>query len=474
MNIDDLRVRVSCALEREGIAPGTAERRAGLKSSVLTKFLSGDRPIADSALVRLACVVDLGLEPPAVSAETISLEQIETADGRNPRKAATAKGADDDLAQSILEIGLIEPLVVAPIVLTADDGEPEVCGNFQIIAGHRRLGALKRLADEGVIAADYPVRCTVHSGTHEELLFIAIAENMARADMHPLDEGEAFLALRQAGVESELIAARVGRTVRHIQTRSKLAKSLIEEARDAFRANKFNLAMAEELSRAAGDIQRRVLPKVLSGHAVNEHGVKVLIDRARPTPPLPAQRVKPRTAEPVPRGDDRGPALPLDLPEPAPLPEPPRAAKPAPAAAADRAPVPIEEVPARPASAIESTPYRRAPLSRLELYAGAAAVSIEEICGQIVLNVALDEDATSDTPHAVAVIAGPSGEKVREEYEREAIVDQLFGALEALVALKDEGRIDGVAVDDDLKTDPDIAPAFERARKALEFAGRSA
>ena len=124
--------------------------------------------------------------------------------------------ADKDvarLAASIAAHGLLQSLVVRK-----DKG-----GKYAVVAGRRRLLALKSLAESGTIDANRPIPCTiVTSGTDPSE--ISLAENVQREPMHPADEFDAFKALAENGMPVTDVAARFGVTEAVVKQRLKLAR----------------------------------------------------------------------------------------------------------------------------------------------------------------------------------------------------------------------------------------------------------
>jgi len=101
----------------------------------------------------------------------------------------------EDLANSIEEHGLIQPLVVT-----------RVGGGFQIIAGERRWRASRLV---GLTTVPVIVKET----TPQQMLELAIVENIQRADLNPLEEAEAFTQLMEEfGLTQEAVAERVGKS----------------------------------------------------------------------------------------------------------------------------------------------------------------------------------------------------------------------------------------------------------------------
>lgn len=130
--------------------------------------------------------------------------------GRNVRK--TSRMSIPELAASIQRVGLLQNL----IVIAAADGE-----HYEVVAGGRRLAALKLLAKKHRIAKDWEVPCLlVADGTARTA---SLTENVQREAMHPADQFEAFAALVAEGRPIEDIAADFSVTPLVVQRRLKLA-----------------------------------------------------------------------------------------------------------------------------------------------------------------------------------------------------------------------------------------------------------
>ena len=115
---------------------------------------------------------------------------------RQPRQRIDAEGLGE-LAESIRQHGLLQPLVV-----TRGDGD----GDYVLIAGERRLEAARLAGIERV-----PV--VVREATPEEMLELALVENIQRADLGPLEEAAAYHQLvEEFGLTQERVAARVGKS----------------------------------------------------------------------------------------------------------------------------------------------------------------------------------------------------------------------------------------------------------------------
>ncbi|MCT0392028.1 ParB/RepB/Spo0J family partition protein [Pseudomonas aeruginosa] len=130
--------------------------------------------------------------------------------GRNVRK--TPRMSIPELAASIQRVGLLQNL----IVIATADGE-----HYEVVAGGRRLAALKLLAKKHRISKEWEVPCLlVADGTARTA---SLTENVQREAMHPADQFEAFAALVAEGRPIEDIAADFSVTPLVVQRRLKLA-----------------------------------------------------------------------------------------------------------------------------------------------------------------------------------------------------------------------------------------------------------
>ena len=129
----------------------------------------------------------------------------------NVRKTDRMNGITE-LAANIAAKGLLQNLQV----------RPAANGTFEVVAGGRRLAALKLLAKKKALAKDAPVACNVLA-KDEDAAEISLAENEMRQAMHPADQFEAFKALIDSDHGIEDVAARFGVTPTVVRQRLKLA-----------------------------------------------------------------------------------------------------------------------------------------------------------------------------------------------------------------------------------------------------------
>ena len=107
-----------------------------------------------------------------------------------------------ELAESIAEKGVLQPILVRPI--SGSDSR------YQIVAGERRWRAAQR-------ARLHEAPCIVRELTDRETLEIAIVENVQRADLNPVDEARALRQLVETfGHTQEEVAQALGKSRAHV------------------------------------------------------------------------------------------------------------------------------------------------------------------------------------------------------------------------------------------------------------------
>lgn len=118
-----------------------------------------------------------------------------------PRRAFN-EDALTELASSIKEKGIIQPLIVRPIANRPD--------NFEIVAGERRWRAAQ-------IAQLHEVPVIIRSFDDTEVLEIAIIENIQRADLNPVDEAAGYRQLMDKfGHTQDQMSKALGKSRSHI------------------------------------------------------------------------------------------------------------------------------------------------------------------------------------------------------------------------------------------------------------------
>ncbi|HAM27129.1 MAG TPA: chromosome partitioning protein ParB [Microbacteriaceae bacterium] len=107
----------------------------------------------------------------------------------------------DELVASIREVGVLQPIVVRPIVGATATGP-----HYELVMGERRLRASKQLGLETIPAV-------VKNTADEAMLRDALLENLHRANLNPLEEASAYQQLlADFGITQEQLASRIGRS----------------------------------------------------------------------------------------------------------------------------------------------------------------------------------------------------------------------------------------------------------------------
>lgn len=138
----------------------------------------------------------------------------------NPQQPRVQTDASElaELATSIAEHGIIQPVIVT-----------QVAGDYQLIAGERRWRAARQAGLETI-----PV--IVKEASPQEMLELALVENLQRADLNPLEEAAAYRQLMdEFGLTQEQVAERVGKsrsavanTVRLLSVAAAVQAALLE------------------------------------------------------------------------------------------------------------------------------------------------------------------------------------------------------------------------------------------------------
>ena len=137
--------------------------------------------------------------------------------------------AISELAQSISEIGLLQP------ILLRKDGE-----RYEVIAGHRRFLAHKELGLK-------TIKSIIRVMTDQEAAVSRATENLARVDLTPMEEAAIYKDLYEShNVSLEQIGARVGKSPALVKRRMDLLK-MPPQLQKALHSKQISIGVAEEL-----------------------------------------------------------------------------------------------------------------------------------------------------------------------------------------------------------------------------------
>lgn len=172
------------------------------------------------------------------------------------------KAALQDLAISIMEYGLMQPITVrqtGPF-------------DYELIAGERRLTACRNLGMTYI-----PAIVMTASATDSAIL--ALVENIQRENLSYIEEAEAFCALiSEHGLTQEELADKLGKSQSTIANKIRILK-LSPKVRRMLAENNLTERHARALLRLPDDIQRQKAVKVIAERGFNVAKTEELIDK---------------------------------------------------------------------------------------------------------------------------------------------------------------------------------------------------
>jgi ParB family chromosome partitioning protein len=154
-----------------------------------------------------------------------------------PRQEMEREGLEE-LADSIKEHGILQPLIVTKSVRDLEKGQDV---EYTLIAGHRRWQAAKMLGLPHVPAI-------VRDSTEQQKLELALVENLQRADLNALDKAGAFKRLHdEFDMTHQEISQKVGKS-REVVTNTIRLLSLPGEIQEGLRGGKISEGHAKMLA----------------------------------------------------------------------------------------------------------------------------------------------------------------------------------------------------------------------------------
>lgn len=171
----------------------------------------------------------------------------------NPRRTRMASAVEQSAA-SMKALGQIMPIIILPI----EGGEL-----FYAIDGETRRQGANLRADRGEIEPDSSMKTIILPAdtSHENLLSIAMAANIVREQMNPIEEMEAFNALANSGIKLSQIADAYNYDLNQVKQRISLG-SLVEGARDLVRSGARPLRWAEAMTVGSPAQQERIVAEI--------------------------------------------------------------------------------------------------------------------------------------------------------------------------------------------------------------------
>ncbi|GAA1723847.1 ParB/RepB/Spo0J family partition protein [Brachybacterium phenoliresistens] len=234
-----------------------SEKASADASSAAAEPSSSDAQDASSATGHAGLSEGLVKVPGAEFAE-IPIHEIR----ENPRNPRTMFDDDalDELAFSLREVGVLQPVVVRGIPVT-EDGE-----SFELVMGERRWRAAQRAGLTSIPAI-------IRETSDDDLLRDALLENLHRTQLNPLEEAAAYQQLLEDfGCTQDELSSRIGRSRPQISNTLRLMRlpALVQRrlASGALSAGHARALLTLEDPRLMEELAGRIVAEGLSVRAV--------------------------------------------------------------------------------------------------------------------------------------------------------------------------------------------------------------
>jgi ParB family chromosome partitioning protein len=176
-------------------------------------------------------------------------------------RLAMDQDALDDLAASVREHGILQPILV----------RPALSGRYQIVAGERRWRAAR-------MAGLVTIPALIEDLDDDTALEIAIIENLQREDLSPLDEALMYdRMIREHGYSVRRLAQKLGKDKGYLENRLRLADAP-PEVKELVSVRKDTLSHAYELMKVQDPRRRRRLAEQVARGELSLVRLKERID----------------------------------------------------------------------------------------------------------------------------------------------------------------------------------------------------
>ncbi len=191
---------------------------------------------------------------------TLRISEIEP-NRKQPRQDFD-EAAIAELADSIRQHGLIQPIVVRPMGAV-----------YQIVAGERRWRACRMLG-----MSDVPV--IIKEFTDEETAQIALIENIQRQDLNPVEEAAAYRSLMdEYGMTQEALSKAVGKSRSAIANAVRLL-NLPDEIVEMLRKGKLSAGQAKAIAGADSEEDMLEFAKLAENGKITVRGIEKLVSQS--------------------------------------------------------------------------------------------------------------------------------------------------------------------------------------------------
>ena len=224
------------------------------------------------ALLSSDRTMDLGSEPSEIELDSI-------VPGAMQPRTHFDEASLESLAESIRSHGIVQPLLVR-----------RRGGQYELIAGERRWRAAK-------LAGLTRVPVVIKEVPDENLLEIALIENIQRENLNPIEEAQAYKKLiENVGLTQEALATRVGRDRSYITNYLRLLR-LPDDLQQLVKEGRLSTGHARTLLAVShADLQRRLARQIVDG-GLSVRATEQLVHKS--TEPKAAQpRSAPRIEDP--------------------------------------------------------------------------------------------------------------------------------------------------------------------------------
>lgn len=191
-----------------------------------------------------------------------------------------SEGKLEELADSIRQYGVLQPLVVTRHEIEKEDGG--IATEYELIAGERRLRA-SRIAG----LSQVPVIIRTSDESDKMKLELAIIENLQREDLNPMDRAHAFRRLvKEFGLKHGEIGKKVGKSRVYVSNTLRLL-SMPEDIQQALQEGRISEGHARPILMLSGrneeqhTLLKEIIYKKLTVREAEEIARRIATDRVR-------------------------------------------------------------------------------------------------------------------------------------------------------------------------------------------------